>query len=484
MTLSPAIGGIRVSTDQQADRYGPDRQRDDITREAQRVGLAISQWVEESISGTDHDRAEVNAYYTLARQHPGANFFFSHPNRVGRHVEVTVGIARTIHALGGTVWIAGTGSLRDRKNWRNFLRDAVEAENDFSDIVERLQRGKYDKAARNRWPHGAPPYGYRLVRDERGKSLTIEPVPELAAVVRSIFDMALGGLGSATIAANLIRSGVAAPRVKLWSHRIILYILGNESYAGRRLFTGPNGETAIITFPALITVQEYAEVKRAVSSRQRERPARTKRPALFAGHMRCTLCGGGMTVVVSRDRKGQARYIYYRCRNAYSGSSEHAVITGGKICSHGKLHRTDNLDTRGWELFVASMTDPLFLGQATRTETLELPDHAPRIAEIKAQMTQAVQRAITHNLPEDVLQAAIAPLQLELAQLQKDLRAPVREDLPDMTALADALADYLPTLETLEERRSALDTWTARLHVGLAGPEKLTATVLNSKKLL
>ncbi|GAA3995647.1 hypothetical protein GCM10022631_02430 [Deinococcus rubellus] len=33
------VGGVRVSTDAQAGRYGPARQRDDITREAERVGL-------------------------------------------------------------------------------------------------------------------------------------------------------------------------------------------------------------------------------------------------------------------------------------------------------------------------------------------------------------------------------------------------------------------------------------------------------------
>lgn len=134
------------------------------------------------------------------------------------------------------------------------------------------------------------------------------------------------------IAANLIRSGIASPRSRngsLWSHRAILCMLANESYAGRRVFTGPNGETAIVTFPALVTAQEYAEVQRQVAGRKRARPARTKRPALFAGRLRCTLCGGSMSVMVSRDRSGEARYIYYRCRNAYSGSAEHSVIKGG-----------------------------------------------------------------------------------------------------------------------------------------------------------
>ena len=38
--MKPAIGGIRVSTDMQADRYGPARQREDILREADEGGSA------------------------------------------------------------------------------------------------------------------------------------------------------------------------------------------------------------------------------------------------------------------------------------------------------------------------------------------------------------------------------------------------------------------------------------------------------------
>lgn len=483
----PTIGGIRVSTDLQADRYGPDRQREDIIREAERAGLTVTDWVEEAISGTDTGRAAENRYYQLARQYPGLNVIFSHPNRVGRHVEVTVGIARTIHQLGGTVWIAGLGNLRDRRNWRNFLRDAAEAENDHSDIVERLQRGKYSKAARNLWPHGQPPYGYRIVRDERGKSTTLEPHPETSGVVRRIFREALAGAGSGRIALGLLADGIASPRPKAgsgrWTHKHVLYILANEAYSGRREFRGPNGEIAVVTFPALISGAEWRQARELVRTRAQHRPARTARPALWAGHARCAVCGGGVAVQVSRDRSGQARYLYYRCRNMYAGN-QHVLLRGGKPCTMPRMLRVEEIDEAGWDLFTRAMQDRAFLGAAVTRDQPARPDYSARLAELREQMAETVRRVVTHGLPDEVLEAALAPLRAEVAQLERDSRPVPQAPTPDMTALAQAMAAYLPTLTTQEERREALDTWHARLYLGPEGVEKVEVTVLHAGNLL
>ncbi|KEF35516.1 hypothetical protein RDMS_01825 [Deinococcus sp. RL] len=474
---------MRVSTDAQADRYGPDRQRDDITREAERAGLVITDWVEESISGTDHDRAAENRYYQLARQHPGLNVVFSHPNRLGRHVEVTVGIARRIHQLGGTVWIAGMGSLRDRRNWRNFLRDAAEAENDHSDIVERLQRGKYAKAARNLWPHGQPPYGYRIVRDERGKSTTLEPHPETADVVRFIFERALAGEGSATIAMRLIQKGVPVARPHkssqgLWTMRHVLYILANEGYTGRRIYSGPDGETAIVTFPALVSPADFRRVRQLVAGRRKHRPARTRFPALWAGHARCSLCGGGMAVFsnYNETKAGRKHYLNYRCRNTYASGAT-AAVRGAKACQHRRVHNHQKVDEAGWQLFVQAMTDPHLLAAALACETPLVPDHSSRMAELRAQMADMVRRAVTHHLPDDVLESVLEPLRDELRRLERDSAPPPPEPVPDMSSLAAQMAAHLNQLHDLEARREALGVWQARLFLGMDGIERVEVTV-------
>ncbi len=489
MTVSPLIipdprisvvAGVRVSTDAQADKYGPARQREDIIREAERVGLSICHWVEEAISGTDHDRAAENQYYALARRFPGLNFMFSHPNRIGRHIEVTVGIARTIHDLGGTVHIAGLGNLRQRQTWKYFLRDAVDAESDHADIVDRLQRGKYDKAAQNRWPHGTPPYGYRLRRDERGKSVTIEPDPATAPYVQNIFELALNGMGSGLIAVEMMRAGAPSARNGKWTHRGVLYILHNEAYSGRRVFESLDGRRAIVTFEGLITPAQFEKVREMVTARQRIRPTQTRRAALLAGHVRCAACGGSMNTFASRGNPGSlTQYTYYRCRNAHGGRT-YVEARGGKVCQNKKMLRMEQTDLLGWQAFEAAMIDPGFLASVVERTPVPRPDHGPRIAEIRAQQSQILTRAVTHNLPDEVIAEALSPLSRELAQLERDSIPPAPEPTPDMTELAQALATYLPTLNTLEERRAVLATWKARLFFSAQGIEKLQIEVLQN----
>lgn len=167
---------------------GTARQRGDIEREAVERGLHLFHWVEEAISGTNQERAVDNQFFDLARQYPGLNFIFSHPNRVGRHVEVTVGIARSIHRLGGTVYIAGVRSTKDRRSWSQFLTESVGAEQDHSNLIYNLANSQDDKARRNLWPHGPLPWGYRLEHNDKRASL--RPVPELVPAIRRVFELA------------------------------------------------------------------------------------------------------------------------------------------------------------------------------------------------------------------------------------------------------------------------------------------------------
>lgn len=286
-----------------------------------------------------------------------------------------------------------------------------------------------------------------------------------------------------SITTDLIAAGVPNPRphkskTGRFTIRHVLYVLRNSAYTGRRTFTGPNGETAIVTFPPLVTAAEFAEVQAHVQSRTRHQPKRTRHPALFAGHTRCAECGGTLSVFSNRNvsKAGAVtEYAYYRCRGA-SNSSSHFIRQGGRLCPSRKMHPITDIDPAGWTMFCEAMTSPAVLAAAVQRTQPDAPDHTPRIAELKAQMAQIVQRAVTHNLPDDVLTAALQPLREELATLERDM-AVVPVDTPDMTALAEAMRAYLPNVTDLEQRRAALDTWKVRLHIGPEGARKIELTV-------
>ncbi len=83
--------------------------------------------------------------------------------------------------------------------------------------------------------------------------------------------------------------------------------------------------------------------------------------------------------------------------------------------------------------------------------------------------------AVTHHLPDEVLTQALAPLHWELEQREADA-ALITEfpPVPDTTQLAE----YLPTLSSLEDCRAALAVWRARLLISPEGITGIEVTVL------
>ncbi|GAA5514039.1 hypothetical protein Dcar01_02788 [Deinococcus carri] len=464
MTTTLAVGGIRVSTDQQQDRYGPERQRADILREAQRAGLNITEWVEESVSGADDDRSFENNYFRMARTHPGLHVIWSHPNRVGRHVEVTVGIARRLHRLGATVHIAGIGSLRDRRNWKEFLRDAVDAENDYSNIIYNLGKGKFDKARRNLWPEGRQPYGYRLLRDERGQSTTLEPRVEHHAVYTRAQDLCLEGMGCDTIANLFNQEKLPAPREHGkarkspgWSANPIRRMLRNPRYLGSLVYRSPDGEQTTVTYPALTTLERYQAVCAALEGRRTQRRPRSPFPALFGGHLRCAECGSSMMVQVSRNRDGVPNWARYTCRHHNMRSMR--MAREQPLCSHTVRHRVSEFDELAWDTVVASMSDPGVLSQMLTSKLPDVPNHQARIDEIDAEMANILDLVVKYGLPDSAARLRLDPLKAERARLAGEMQVQPPALTQDAEAMAAAFAQHLRRFQTLAERRAALKRW-------------------------
>ncbi|GGR33574.1 recombinase family protein [Deinococcus ruber] len=465
-----AIGGVRVSTDQQTDKYGPERQRSDIHREAARAGLDVTDWVEETVSGANDERAAENRYYELARQYPGLNVIFSHPSRVGRHVEVTVGIARRIHALGGTVYIAGIGSLRDRRNWKEFLRDAVDAESDYSNLIYNLNTGKDDKARRNRWPHGPPPWGYVLERDHRGQSILPVPVPELVPAIRRLYDLA--EQGGETFTLDIMRAeGWPARSASGWEPRSLHGILTNSAYMGVRYWHGIR-----IDFEPIITPEQWYRVQAARQERGTHAGAKGMHPLLLTGFARCALCDRTMVRGANRSfnrlkngERSTAINVRYYCTKAKSHQ-----------CPHRKHWSVKKLDAICWQAFTTEISDPVRLAHiAAPLPSVPKADTSGRMAELR----QAIERAWRPFIDgragytEQTAEKLAAPHALELAKLEAEAAsAPVVDDR-DFVARAREFTQLLAEAQTQEQRRQLLRLLQARFYVGTEGLERLVVSI-------
>lgn len=178
------------------------------------------------------------------------------------------------------------------------------------------------------------PAWLRLRSDRSG----FEVIEERAAVVRSIYEMALAGKGQHAIADALNKQGVQtwgdngrAP-AKHWHRSYVIKVLSSsavigsytprvsERQDGKRVFKPldpvPNYYPAIVSTEVF---QRVAILRQSANAPRRGRNAATPTRHLLAGLAKCPLCGGTMTRV-SKGSSKRAGRPYLVCQRAKSGA--------------------------------------------------------------------------------------------------------------------------------------------------------------------
>lgn len=201
-------------------------------------------------------------------------------------------------------------------------------------------------AMRGEWPGGGPPYGYRYVQVEAGKSSGapggLEPEPLEWAVARQIWDWALAGYRKSEIAELANASGYRRRNGRLWPADLILRVLRSKTYAGyvpyglhSRRHGRTRKEEAAQWFPgrhrAMVTLEEFTRVQATTNSRIGQRSAHKRSRSELAGLIRCRLCGG--PAALGYDSGGH----YYKCDLAAHHGTEHGYWSRREWVVHWAL---------------------------------------------------------------------------------------------------------------------------------------------------
>lgn len=243
----------RVSSAEQADRYGLDAQRAACVAFARAEGLAVvADFSEDARSTTLLDeRPAGRAALDAMLQHGAGTLLLARRDRLARDPFVAGHAKRAVAIFGGRIQYAEGGNGQDDSG---LLLDDIQhaiAAHERRAIVARLRQGREAKRAAD--PHayvgGRPAYGYRA--DPLTRELAVEP--EAADVVRSIFARARRGQPVRRIAADLTAEGAGARR---WHPTQVARILAHEPYKRQR--------PGRIVDPKL-----YNAARRALQARQR-----------------------------------------------------------------------------------------------------------------------------------------------------------------------------------------------------------------------
>jgi site-specific DNA recombinase len=480
----------RVSTDEQAEKYGLTSQVHDLRALATRKTYTVpdgAEFLDDGYSGADLNRPALARLREAVRAKAVDVVLIHDPDRLSRRLPHQLLLLEEFERAGARVEFVTT-PREDTPEGRLLLNvKGIIAEYEREKIRERTQRGKREKARRG-LVVASFPYGYRLDPAAPGRLVVHEAEAE---VVRLIYALLIDEQRSTrAIVAELRRLGIAPARRGRWGPTQVRRILGSDRYTGRAYYnrdesienpkTGrrtrraqrPASEWISVPIPAIVTPARFAAAQVQL---QRNREAQVGRPARFTyllrGLLRCDLCGNRYVGVPSHGRR------YYRC------------FGRNRILSHGTCRSpwlsADTAEASVWGAITDVLRDPATLlrklvGYTTRrgVRDVELRSGVEHLRRLMADVDRQEHRLLDLYLDETLRTDALRGRLGELARR--------REGLRERLARAEAQATAHGALEA---RQGAITRWCAQACRGIdrlddKGRQRLLAALVDEIRVL
>ena len=298
--MKKVFGYIRVSTPKQGKGVSLQEQRDAIERYAQRAGLEICQWFEETKSAGKRGRPVFNDMLKRLRQGKASGIIIHKIDRSARNLRDWADLGEFIDQDIEVHFVNENVDLHTRGGRLSADIQAVVAADYLRNLREETRKGFYGRLKQGLYPLPAP-LGYL----DKGTGKPKEPDPAAAPLVRRAFTLYASGRHSLdTLLAELRRLGLRNRRGGALTRTGLSVILNNPFYFGL-IRLRRTGETFLGVHEPLITKQLFDHVRRVLTGRT---PSRTLIHAFtFRRTLRCRECGYSL---IGELQKGHA---YYRC---------------------------------------------------------------------------------------------------------------------------------------------------------------------------
>jgi site-specific DNA recombinase len=412
----------RVSTDEQAEKYGLASQLHETRALAARKGYdVVAEFVDDGISGATIERPALTRLREALRAKAYDVVLVYDPDRLARELFLLLMLDKEIERAGARVEYV-SGSYEDTPAGRMFYQfKGVIAEYERGIIRERTKRGKAEKARRGLVSYY--PYGYGPLIEQgkpAGRMLVHE---DEASTVRMIFDWYVTEQRSIrSITVELRRLGLRAQKGGVFGKSMVRKILANRAYIGETSYEGiPIAIPAIVDLGVFERAQEQLDRNRAILA---GRP--TSAPFLLRGLVRCGLCRRTWYADASRSTHA------YRCRGG-------APIVGEK-CRTRQVAAA-RLDGTVWEAVVGVLRNP---------------------AALRAKLESAA----------GALNASSAEIQSEVQHLRRQLEEAGRQE----HRLLDLFLDESMRTDAVRGRLEALSRRRAALRERLARAEEIVSS--------
>lgn len=392
---------IRVSTDEQGEKFGPAYQKDEMLVWAAHNPLPSSPYIvlpqhiytDIGCSGADdlHLRPALTKLFDEANKGEFDSVLVWKIDRFFRKNELLHRYIRELSELGiefiSVTQPALSTSGITGKLLLSVLGSIAEIERD--QIIERTAAGKQAAARAGRWVGGKyPPYGYDIDKDR-----LMQINEEQAQVVRQVFQWfgeeklstyeiqkRLNLKNIPTKADTTIQERAEQGKKSLtwrsknpnnfWGVSTIIKILNNEAYAGeyyygkrttkkdpatgkRRYMDHPREDWIALPCPAIVDRTLWHKVHNRLAHNKRFAKKNRLYEYLFSGKLVCGQCGSpyvGYMKKKSRKKKVIAMYGQYRCRRSSKAKA-------AQPCRNGHISERE-LDSKIWKQLYDFLSEP------------------------------------------------------------------------------------------------------------------------------
>jgi site-specific DNA recombinase len=478
----------RLSTDPQEKGFSLDSQRAGTYRLAEQEGYQVGHCWEETDSGFDMERVQLQTMLARAQRHEIDAVIVYRMDRLARNALGRSWLRYELQKHGVKVL-----SVKDpiAEGFAGQIQESVMGivdEMERTKINDRMTEGRKTAALHGRFPHGGAAllYGYDYIKEPdpasrsgfTGRRVINE---REASVIREMFTLFDTGMALSAIARTLNERGVpTANNGAAWTGTVIRKMLQNEAYIGitrvfkyrsvapatrrvarsksKNLVPRPIEESIVLPegmTPAIIERDVWEHAQRRLAANQIRTATNARHTYLFSGYIRCGRCGKAYvgTRSTAKDRAPKPRY---QCTSASHGCSCGARTFSAYV-----------IDELLWSEVVRLLETPdlLFAELAIRQEEGASSATARQLAWSQAEhakATRGLERLVRliavaeTDEATEVFQKEIATLQERIAALGEDI-ARLSDTMVRETVTEETIASVREYVARVRERTS---TWT------------------------
>lgn len=222
------------------------RHQEELLRTARRLNLPVAKIYREIVSGESiAARPVMQQLLDEVERGMWEGVLVVEVERLARGDTIDQGIVAQAFKLSNTK-IVTPAKIYDPNN--EFDEEYFEfglfmSRREYKTINRRLQRGRVSSIMEGKYTGNIPPYGYRRVKLTNEKGWTLEPDPNEAEIVRTVFDLYTVGIpnadgtttriGSGKIAKHLNDLHIPTRKGDMWTCNTVISILQNPVYIGK-----------------------------------------------------------------------------------------------------------------------------------------------------------------------------------------------------------------------------------------------------------